>query len=99
MKSPQELLERKEGRDKLAQVLNTKLDFPILNEEAEQDLPKRALDACADRRARHLIGRVNMEIDESMICFGGDGKELLWRRFWRTPVGPRVLGRRRLAGV
>ena len=27
----QELLERKEGRDKLAQVLNTKPDFPILN--------------------------------------------------------------------
>ena len=75
VETAQELLERKEGRDKLAQVLNTKLDFPILNEEAEQDLPKRALDACADRRARHLIGRVNMEIDEGTICFGGDGKD------------------------
>ena len=49
VETAQELLERKEGRDKLAQVLNTKLDFPILNEEAEQDLLERALDACADR--------------------------------------------------
>ena len=49
VETAQELLEGKEGRSKLAQVLNEKLDFPILNEEAEQDLLERALDACADR--------------------------------------------------
>ena len=49
VETAQELLEGKEGRSKLAQVLNEKLDFPILNEEAEQDLLDRALDACADR--------------------------------------------------
>lgn len=49
VETAQELLEGQEGRSKLAQVLNAKLDFPILNEEAEQDLLERALDACADR--------------------------------------------------
>ena len=49
VETAQELLGGKEGRCKLAQVLNAKLDFPILNEEAEQDLLERALDACADR--------------------------------------------------
>ena len=49
VETAQELIEGKEGRSKLAQALNAKLDFPILNEEAEQDLLERALDACADR--------------------------------------------------
>jgi hypothetical protein len=37
------------GRQKLAQKLNAKADFPFLNEAAENELIVKALDACADR--------------------------------------------------
>ena len=50
VETTQELLEGKEGRRKLAEAL----DFPILNEEGEQDLLERALDACSDRLAEVL---------------------------------------------
>jgi len=49
VETAQELLKGKEGRRKLAEALNARLDFPILDEKAEQDLLERALDACADR--------------------------------------------------
>jgi len=49
VESAQELLGGKEGRRRLAQVLNAKLDFPLLGEEGEQELLERALDACANR--------------------------------------------------
>lgn len=54
VETTQELLEGKEGRRKLAEALNARLDFPMLNEEGEQDLLERALDACSDRLAEVL---------------------------------------------
>ena len=54
VETTQELLEGKEGRRKLAEALNARLDFPMLNEEGEKDLLERALDACSDRLAEVL---------------------------------------------
>jgi len=54
VETTQELLEGKEGRRKLAEALNARLNFPVLNEEGEQDLLERALDACSDRLAEVL---------------------------------------------
>ena len=67
----QELLEGKEGRRKLAEALNARLDFPMLNEEGEQDLLERALDACSDR----LVEVLPRELVEALKGENCDGLE------------------------
>ena len=69
VKTTQELLEGKEGRRKLAEALNARLDFPILNEEGEQDLLERALDACSDRLAE-VLPRELVEALKGEYCVG-----------------------------
>ena len=71
VETAQELLEGKEGRCKLAEALNARLDFPILNEEGEQDLLERALDACSDR----LVEVLPRELVEALKGESGDGLE------------------------
>ena len=71
VETTQELLEGKEGRRKLAEALNARLDFPILNEEGEQDLLERALDACSDR----LVEVLPRELVEALKGENCDGLE------------------------
>lgn len=57
----QTLLGEQEGRQKLARILNAKVDFPFLEEPAEQDLLTAALDACAAQLVQLLPpGLVNV---------------------------------------
>ena len=69
VETTQELLEGKEGRRKLAEALNARLDFPILNEEGEQDLLERALDACSDRLVE-VLPRELVEALKGENCVG-----------------------------
>ena len=71
VETTQELLEGKEGRRKLAEALNARLDFPMLNEEGEQDLLERALDACSDR----LVEVLPRELVEALKGENCDGLE------------------------
>jgi len=71
VETAQELLKGKEGRRKLAEALNARLDFPILNEEGEQDLLERALDACSDR----LVEVLPRELVEALKGESCDGLE------------------------
>ena len=50
----QDLLSGREGRMKMARILNGRVDFPLIGEEGEEDLLLRALDACADRMVEVL---------------------------------------------
>jgi len=50
----QGLLAGREGRMKMARIMNGRVDFPLIGEEGEEELLLRALDACADRLVEAL---------------------------------------------
>ncbi|KAL3904754.1 MAG: hypothetical protein SGARI_004777, partial [Bacillariaceae sp.] len=47
----QTLLGNEQGRRKMAKMLNSKIDFPFLDDKAEEDLLTQALEGCAEQLA------------------------------------------------
>ena len=64
----QSLLSGPEGRQRLARLLNSKIDFPFLDETAEEELLIRALESCADRLLDILP-------PEFLVVLKGEGPE------------------------
>jgi hypothetical protein len=73
----QTLLGNKAGQRKLALVLNTKMNFPCLDEHAEEELLLRALEACLEQLLRllppELIGVLKCQTSQGL----GQTKEIV----------------------
>jgi hypothetical protein len=76
----QTLLGDEAGRRKLALVLNTKMNFPFLDEHAEEELLLRSLEACSEQLLRllppELIGVLKGQSSQGL----GQTKEIVVKR-------------------